>query len=171
MENTENVKNIEKELCPFVQGGCGNTNNTWSCHCIQDPNNTNRFIQPEICLKNKGGCGNNDSTWCCECPQSLCNQNTVNTIDNDLDLEKISNSETLESIVKLEHILNAIKTSNDLTGVDDEDMDLLIDKIEEDYDFQVKNHNIKDIHSLIFSKIIQLDLYGRSDRRKLFKLK
>jgi hypothetical protein len=50
-------------------------------------------------------------------------------------------------------------------------MDLLIDKVEEDYDFQVKNHNIKDIHLLIFSKIIQLDLYGLSDRRKLFKLK
>jgi len=156
------MESIEKEICLVALGGCGNTKSNWCCSCIRDPNDEGRFIQPEICLKNKGGCGNNDSTWCCECPRSICNQNTVNTntIDN-----------TLESIVKLEHILNAIKTSNDLTGVDDQDMDLLIDKVEEDYDFQVKNHNIKDIHLLIFSKIIQLDLYGLSDRRKLFKLK
>jgi hypothetical protein len=170
------MEDTKTEICPLALGGCGNTNSNWCCSCIKDPNDKDRFIQPEICLKNKGGCGNNDSSWCCECPTSVCNLNSVHTIHtNDLEIlnvETSTNSETtLESIVKLEHILNAIKTSNDLTGVDDQDMDLLIDKVEEDYDFQVKNHNIKDIHSLIFSKIIQLDLYGRSDRRKLFKLK
>lgn len=168
----ENVNNIEKELCPLALGGCGNTKSTWSCSCIQDPNDKDRYIQQEICLKNKGGCGNTDSTWCCECPSSFSNNlNSANDLKMlDVKNNPFTNSESLESIVKLEHILSAIKTSNDLTGVDDEDMDLLIDKVQEDYDFQVKNHNLKDIHTLIFSKIIQLDLYSQSERRKVLKL-